>query len=61
MEEGYVQENERRGEERVWGGGMGKKWERKEREKKFEEEKRRREEKRKGIKRVSQAVSEILC
>ena len=33
-------------------------WERREREKKFEEEKRRREEARKGIKRVSQAVSE---
>ena len=43
----------RKEEERVW--------ERKERENKFEEEKRRREEERKGIKRVSQAVSEILC
>ena len=45
MEEGYVQENKRR-EERVWVGGMGKKWGRKKREKKFEEEKRREERKR---------------
>ena len=49
MEEGYVQEKER-----VQGGGMGKRREKRNLKKKREEE-------RKGIKRVSQAVSEILC